>query len=75
MILCTNANLYSTSHLLCKNLIYIDTHAFTNKPILNMWLTQWNIQIHRDLQHNLIMLLTHATLVVTWNYQEVIHAF
>ena len=41
--------------LLCNKLIYIDTHAFTNKPILNMWLTQRNIQIHRDLQHNPIM--------------------
>ena len=62
-------------HHLCNNLIYNDTHAFTNKPILNMWLTQRNIQIHRDLQYNPLMLPTHATLVVTWNYQEFIHAF
>jgi len=33
----------------------IDTHAFT-KPILHMWLTQRNIQIDRDLPHNLVML-------------------
>jgi len=25
--------------------IYIDTHTFINKSILNMWLTQRNIQI------------------------------
>jgi len=43
------------SPLLCNKLIYIDTHEFTNKPILNMWLAQRNIQIHRDLQHNPIM--------------------
>jgi len=24
--------------------IYIDTHAFTNKPILNMWVTQRNFK-------------------------------
>jgi len=36
--------------------IYIDTHAFINKLILNMWLTQKNIQIDRDLPHNPIML-------------------
>jgi len=33
----------------------IDTHVFT-KPILNMWLTQRNIQINRDLPHNPIMI-------------------
>jgi len=61
--------------ILRTNLIYIDTHAFTNKEILNMWLTQRNIQIHRDLQHNPIMLPTHSPLVVTWTYQEIINAF
>ena len=47
----------------------IDTHAFT-KPILQMWLIQMNIQIDRYLPQP-----NHASLEVTSNYQEVIHAF